>query len=67
MKEKEYELIPAEKKRNVMIVGGGISGMEAARVAKKRGHEVVIYEKSGRLAAPLPLPQRRRLKKLIKS
>lgn len=49
MREKEYELIPAEKKRNVMIVGGGISGMEAARVAKKRGHEVVIYEKSGRL------------------
>ncbi len=31
----------------VIIIGGGIGGMEAARVLKLRGHEPVIYEKSG--------------------
>ena len=33
--------------KTVPIIGGGIGGMEAARVLKKRGHEPVIYEKSG--------------------
>lgn len=32
--------------RTVHIIGGGIGGMEAARVLKLRGHEPVIYEKS---------------------
>ena len=34
-----------KKPRRVHIVGGGIGGMEAARVLKLRGHEPVIYEK----------------------
>ena len=33
--------------KKVAIIGGGIGGMEAARVLKLRGHEPVIYEKSG--------------------
>ncbi len=33
----------------VHIVGGGIGGMEAARVLKLRGHNPVIHEKSGQL------------------
>ncbi len=33
--------------KKVIIIGGGIGGMEAARVLKLRGHEPVIYEKSG--------------------
>lgn len=33
--------------KKVVIIGGGIGGMEAARVLKLRGHEPVIYEKSG--------------------
>lgn len=33
--------------KKVHIVGGGIGGMEAARVLKLRGHEPVIHEKSG--------------------
>ena len=32
--------------KKVIIIGGGIGGMETARVLKKRGHEPVIYEKS---------------------
>lgn len=35
--------------RKVVIIGGGIGGMEAARILKLRGHEPVIYEKSGEL------------------
>ena len=36
----------ASSPRKVHIIGGGIGGMEAARVLKLRGHEPVIYEKS---------------------
>jgi 2-enoate reductase len=35
--------------KKVAIIGGGIGGMEAARVLKLRGHEPVIYEKNGML------------------
>ncbi len=35
--------------KRVHIIGGGLGGMEAARVLKLRGHEPIIYEKSGRL------------------
>ncbi len=35
--------------KKVIIIGGGIGGMEAARVLKLRGHEPVIYEKSDEL------------------
>lgn len=35
--------------KKVVIIGGGIGGMEAARVLKLRGHEPVIYEKSDKL------------------
>lgn len=36
---------PAEKKKRICIVGGGPAGMEAARLAAVRGHEVTLYEK----------------------
>lgn len=42
-------LIPAQMKKKVMVVGAGPGGMEAARVAALRGHEVTLYEKSGEL------------------
>ena len=44
-KEKHY-IKPVSSPKKVAIVGGGIGGMEAARVLKKRGHTPVIYEKS---------------------
>ncbi len=37
------------------MVGGGPAGMEAARVAARRGHEVVLYEKESRLGGLLPV------------
>lgn len=42
--EKEYAITPAKEKKKVMIIGGGIAGMEAARLSALRGHEVVLYE-----------------------
>ncbi len=46
--DKHYISKAASSKR-VHIVGGGIGGMEAARVLKLRGHEPIIYEKNGTL------------------
>ena len=48
-KEEEYRLFPAEKPKKVLVVGGGVAGMEAARVAATRNHNVLLYEKSNRL------------------
>jgi 2,4-dienoyl-CoA reductase-like NADH-dependent reductase (Old Yellow Enzyme family)/thioredoxin reductase len=48
-------LIPAEKPKKVMVVGGGPGGLEAARVAALRGHEVSLYEKDDRLGGQLNL------------
>ena len=36
---------PIRKKKRVIVVGAGPSGMEAARVAHERGHDVTVYEK----------------------
>jgi len=43
----------ALKKKKVMVVGAGPSGMEVARVACERGHEVVIYEKQDRVGGQI--------------
>jgi len=48
-KERELALTPAKEKKKVLIVGGGVGGMEAARVAALRGHQVEIWEKSDTL------------------
>ena len=48
-REAEYGLAPASKRKTVMIVGGGVAGMEAARVCALRGHVASLYEKSDRL------------------
>ena len=47
------EIKKAEQKKKVVIVGGGIAGMEAARIATLRGHDVTVYEKTGHLGGNL--------------
>lgn len=39
-----HEISPAGAKKKVVIVGAGPAGMEAARVASERGHDVVVFE-----------------------
>ncbi len=50
-----YDLKPAEKKKKIAVVGGGPAGLEAARVATLRGHDVILYEKEHKLGGLLPL------------
>jgi len=53
-REAEFgSLKPAEKKKKVLIIGGGPAGMEAAQIASSRGHNVTLYEKDSRLGGTL--------------
>ncbi|MGF1700433.1 FAD-dependent oxidoreductase [Photobacterium makurazakiensis] len=48
-REDEYKLTATHKTKKVVVVGGGVGGMEAARIASERGHDVVLFEKSDSL------------------
>ena len=39
----------------MLVIGGGPAGMEAARVSALRGHDILLYEKDGKLGGLLPL------------
>jgi 2-enoate reductase len=43
------EVTPAKEPKKVLIVGGGIGGMQTAITAAERGHKVTIWEKSDEL------------------
>lgn len=43
----------AAKPRRVLIVGGGPGGMEAARVSRERGHEVILMEANSMLGGQM--------------
>lgn len=49
MQTTKHYIKPAKTSKKIIIIGGGIGGMEAARVLKLRGHEPVIYEKNDHL------------------
>lgn len=44
---------PAGTKKKVAVIGGGLAGLEAARVAAKRGHEVTVFEKGEQLGGQI--------------
>jgi mycofactocin system FadH/OYE family oxidoreductase 2 len=49
---------PAATARNVVVVGGGVAGLEAARTAALRGHRVVLWEQSAELGGQVLLAAR---------
>ena len=49
MQWEKHKIVPTKSPKTVHIIGGGIGGMEAARVLKLRGHNPVIHEKSDTL------------------
>jgi 2,4-dienoyl-CoA reductase-like NADH-dependent reductase (Old Yellow Enzyme family)/thioredoxin reductase len=68
-REGEGLIKPAEKRKNVLIVGGGPAGLEASRVAALRGHNVTLLEKESRIggmlnAAVVP-PNKQELKNIL--
>ena len=47
--EPEYHITEAARKKKVIVAGGGIAGLECAVTASQRGHEVIVYEKRGKV------------------
>lgn len=56
-----------ERRKKVVVVGGGVAGMNAALSAAERGHEVVLYEKSSRLGGQALLSDGMWFKKEMKA
>ena len=67
-REKAYRLAPAARPKRVVVVGGGVAGMEAAQVAAQRGHQVWLYEQGpslgGQLLVAAKPPEKENLAKL---
>lgn len=48
-REKIYEIKPAQVHKKVLVIGGGAAGLEAATTLKRRGHKVILCEKTNQL------------------
>ncbi len=53
--EATVSIKPGEGRKKVAVVGGGIAGLEAARVCAKRGYDVTLYEAAERLGGQIHL------------
>ena len=51
--ENTRSIQPAAQKKKIAVIGGGPAGLEAARVAALRGHDVTLFEKTTTLGGQL--------------
>jgi 2,4-dienoyl-CoA reductase-like NADH-dependent reductase (Old Yellow Enzyme family)/thioredoxin reductase len=69
-REAAFKAVPTKNRKNIIVVGGGISGMEVARLSALRGHKVTLIEKTEKLGGHLieaSVPEfKRELKQLVK-
>lgn len=61
-----FKIEEAEKKKRVVIIGGGPAGIQAAITASKRGHEVILYEQRDELGGQLCVIEKEHYKKDIR-
>jgi mycofactocin system FadH/OYE family oxidoreductase 2 len=64
--EGEGGYVPALAKKKVIVVGAGPGGLEAARVARLRGHDVLVYELESDLGGQVNLIKKRPLRSPIR-
>ena len=53
--DNDHTIIPAETKKKVVVIGAGVAGVEAARIAAMRGHTVDIYDAANEVGGQMNL------------